>query len=80
MSITIFMINLQGLKYNPKTGQWSEIEAGFLKPFHSACVVNIDDAETGETLFLTGGASDMIEYVTNILENKISYIRFRRRV
>jgi len=58
--------NKKGLKYNPKTGLWSEVDAGFLKPFHSACVVNIDDPETGETLFLTGGTSDKIEYERDV--------------
>merc|ERR1719348_1311036 len=41
-------INKKGLKYNPKTGTWSDdVEAGFLKPFHSACVVNINDPVNG---------------------------------
>jgi len=60
-------INKKGLKYNPKTGTWSDdVEAGFLKPFHSACVVNINDPVNGETLFLTGGTSEMIEYEKDV--------------
>merc|ERR1712142_930050 len=60
-------INKKGLKYNPKTGTWSDdVEAGFLKPFHSACVVNINDPVNGETLFLSGGTSEMIEYEKDV--------------
>ena len=78
ISMLISTNEFQGLKYNPKTGLWSEVDAGFLKPFHSACVVNIDDPETGETLFLTGGTGDKIEYVSIILEYEVPDIQFRR--
>merc|ERR1712106_429083 len=67
-------VNKKGLKYNPSTAEWSEVDAGFLKPFHSACVVNIEDPEKGETLFLTGGASDTIQFEKDVPGRKNSFI------
>jgi len=67
-------INTQGLKYNPSTETWSTIDAGFMKPFHSACVVNINDYASGETLFLTGGTDDKIQFEKDVPGRKTAYI------
>jgi len=66
--------NKKGLKYNPQTETWSEVDAGFLKPFHSACVVNIEDSENGETLFLTGGTSDTIQFEKDVPGRKTAFM------
>jgi len=66
--------NKKGIKYNPEADSWDEVDAGFLKPFHSACVVNIEDAENGETLFLTGGASDTIQYDKDVPGRKTAFM------
>ena len=58
----------QGMKFNPSSGEWIQVDSGFVKPYHSACVVNVKDAENGETLFLTGGTSEMIKYVRIFIE------------
>ena len=51
------------MKFNPSIDEWMQVDSGFVKPYHSACVVNVKDTENGETLFLTGGTSEMIKYV-----------------
>jgi len=66
--------NTKGLKYNPSTETWSEIDAGFVKPYHSACVVNINDFENGETLFITGGTSAKIELEKDSPGRRVAYM------
>merc|ERR1712002_609671 len=66
--------NTKGLKYNPSTKTWSEIDAGFVKPYHSACVVNINDFENGETLFITGGTSAKIELEKDSPGRRVAYM------
>jgi N-acetylneuraminic acid mutarotase len=47
--------------YNPETKAW-RVETNILSsPLHEACMVNIDDGETGETLVLTGGTNKKIQ-------------------
>jgi len=60
------LLNINGMKFNPSRNQWTTPDSGFVKPYHSACVVNVKDAENGETLFLTGGTSEMIKYEKDV--------------
>jgi len=49
-------------KYSPETKTWSILTEGFLpQPVHGACMVNIDDGESGETLVITGGTGKKIQ-------------------
>jgi len=66
--------NSKGQKYNPESQSWTEIDAGFVKPFHSGCVVNIDDDKHGETLFLTGGTSNEIIFDKKVPGRKSVYM------
>jgi len=65
--------NPKGYKYNPTTESWSEYDTDvFIKPYHSACVVNINDPENGETLVLTGGTAETIDIEKGVLEGRRS--------
>jgi len=52
------------MKYSPETQTWTVLSEGFLsEPVQDACMVNVEDAATGQTLVITGGTDKKIQFV-----------------
>lgn len=68
-------IAAEGMKFNPGTQTWSVLIDQFLvEPLQSACMVNIEDPEAGETLVLTGGTFKKIQFDKKIAGKKATYM------
>jgi len=65
----------QGMKYSPETGTWTVLSEGFLsEPVTDACMVNVEDADSGQTLVITGGTAKKIQFDKRIPGKKSVYM------
>jgi len=65
----------EGLKYNPGTQTWNVLTEGFLsEPVQDACMVNVEDGVSGETLVITGGTDKKIQFEKKIPGKQTSYM------
>jgi len=64
----------EGYKYSPDTKSWSVLTEGLPEPAIGACMVNINDGQTGETLVVTGGTNKKIKIDKRLVAKKSAYM------
>jgi len=57
-----------GYRYNPDTKLWQQVPQGEAR--YAACMVTIDDGQTGETLVITGGTNRKIKMDKRLVGKK----------